>query len=179
MRLDVGCRRCSFRVHRAVITVAPGAGPCDVGSLMRAENEIDGRAEPVDCFLFQARVVATRVTCAMFLALATGSTAVAQRPAITIAGVVQDQTGAVLPGAIVELMNNNRVTVQSTPTDVVGLFHFNDVTPDQYQIVAKFEGFSPGLTRVRVTTRPPAMQRLVLNIAGLKQEITVNSGAAE
>ena len=94
-----------------------------------------------------------------------------------VTGVVQDQTGAVLPGARVELLNPAGTTLASTSTDGVGTFRFDNVSTGQYQIRAQFEGFAPLVARVRVGGRGAAGQKLVLGIAGLKQEITVSDAA--
>jgi hypothetical protein len=115
----------------------------------------------------------------LLVLLLPGSPSFAQRAAVSVTGVVQDQTGAVLTGAVVDLLNGRGVVVQSTTTDSVGVFRFDGVSTDQYQIVARFEGFNPASTRVRVTTRSPGAQKLVLSIAGLKQEITVSNSLAE
>src|SRR5215831_13164132 len=107
-----------------------------------------------------------RVLSILLALMSPGSLSFAQRAAVSVTGVVQDQTGAVLPGAVVDLLNSGGVVAQSTTTDGVGVFRFDSVSADQYQIVARFEGFNPASTRIRVTTRAPGPQRLVLGIAG-------------
>ena len=123
---------------------------------------------------------------AIFLGIvcvAVASVALAQgqpRPAVT--GVVQDQTGAVLANATVELVSISGAAssvVQSTTADGTGTFRFENVAPGQYELRATYEGFTPVSTRLRVGPRPPGNQKLVLAIAGLKQEITVSNAAAE
>ena len=88
---------------------------------------------------------------------------------------MQDQTGAVLANAAVDLVTANGAVLQSTTTDGSGAFRFERVAAGQYQILARYEGFAPSSARVRVATRPPVAQKLVLAIAGLTQEITVSS----
>ena len=78
-----------------------------------------------------------------------------------------------------DLATSSGVVIQSTTTDGVGMFRFDGIPAGQYQVVARFEGFTPASTRVRVTTRPPGAQKLVLGIAGLTQEITVSNAGAE
>src|SRR5207244_13520156 len=67
------------------------------------------------------------------------------------------------------------VVAQTTTADGTGTFRFGGVTPGQYELHARFEGFKPIVVRVRVTARSPAAQKLVLPIAGLAQEITVSN----
>lgn len=98
---------------------------------------------------------------------------------LVVAGVVQDQTGAILAGAMVELIDGVGQPVETIRTDAVGLFRFERVAPGTYQLRATFEGFTPATTRVRVSTRPVSAQTLVLKIASLTQEITVRTGSIE
>ena len=103
-------------------------------------------------------------------------------PPLIVAGVVQDQTGAVLAGATVELASVSggaTSVVQSTTADGAGAFRFGTVAPGQYELRAKYEGFNPASARVRVGSRSPGPQKLVLSIAGLSQEITVSNAAAQ
>lgn len=95
---------------------------------------------------------------------------------VALSGVVQDQTGAVLPGATIDLANAAGAVVQSTTADAAGAFRFDKVAPGQYELHARFEGFKPAKTRVRVGGRAPAPQKLVLGLADLTQEITVSNG---
>src|SRR6266849_2011478 len=115
----------------------------------------------------------------LLVAAMLGGAAQAPAPGVTVAGVVQDQTGAVLAGATVELVNAAGAVAQSTAADAVGAFHFDRVTPGTYQLRATFEGFKPASTRVRVGTRAPSAQKLVLDLASISQEITVSNAAAE
>ena len=106
--------------------------------------------------------------------------AVAQTPpSITLTGVLQDQTGAILPGGSVDLVTPGGAVVKSTKTDQAGAFRFEMVATGTYDLRAVFEGFAPGSIRVRVGTRPPPPQRLMLKVAGLKQEITVTNAVAQ
>ena len=98
---------------------------------------------------------------------------------VVVAGVVQDQTGAVLSGAAVELVDARGGVVQTTDADAVGDFRFDRVTPGIYQLRASFAGFAPASTRLRVGTRAPSPQRLVLDLAAISQEITVSNVAVE
>ena len=96
---------------------------------------------------------------------------------VAVTGVVQDQTGAVLPSATVELVNAAGAVVETTTADMGGAFHFDAVAPGTYELRAGYEGFKPAIAKVRVGTRPPSLQRLVLDLAALTQEITVSSAA--
>ena len=122
-------------------------------------------------------------TCALAFCVAMATAAAAQTPPRrAITGVVQDQTGAVLAGANVELASvagTAPSVPQSTTADGTGTFRFENVAPGQYELRATYEGFKPASTRVRVGSRAPGTQKLLLAIAGLTQEITVSNAAAE
>jgi hypothetical protein len=111
---------------------------------------------------------------------ATATLAAAQPPpGIAVSGIVQDQTGAVLAAAKVELVNAAGAVLQTTAADARGAFRFEGVAPGQYELRARYEGFRPASARVRVGTRPPPSQKLVLDLAGLASEITVSNAATE
>ncbi len=96
---------------------------------------------------------------------------------VTVTGIVQDQTGAVLTGATVDLAAGGRV-VRSVATDAVGAFHFDGVAPGTYELRAHFEGFKDLSSRVRVGSRAPSPQKLVLDLASIAQDVTVSNVAA-
>jgi hypothetical protein len=92
-----------------------------------------------------------------------------------VSGTVRDQTGAVLPGARVELVDTSGTTVRSGVTDGAGNYSFDAVPPGTYDVAAEFEGFRRASTRIRVTAgRVSAGHVLVLQLASVPQEVTVN-----
>src|SRR5689334_11492315 len=108
--------------------------------------------------------------------------AFAQSPprGVTVAGVVQDQTGAVLPGAVVTLSGPGAATAApEATTDQSGQFRFERVLPGEYDIRAEFPGFTQRATHVRIGTRTPSPLTIVLPIEGVTQEVAVSGGGAE
>jgi hypothetical protein len=104
----------------------------------------------------------------------------AQTPAsVAVVGVVQDQTGGLLAAATVELVNGAGAIVRTTQADAAGAFRFEGVTPGQYELRARYEGFNSATARVRVGVRAPSAQRFVLGLADIRQEITVSNAATE
>jgi carboxypeptidase family protein/TonB-dependent receptor-like protein len=117
---------------------------------------------------------------ALIFVCATAALASAQPAApVVLSGVVQDQTGAVLPGATVELVGAGGAIAQSAAADGAGTFRFENVPPGPYELRATFAGFKSASLRVRVGARSPSPQKLVLGLANLQQEITVSNGATE
>jgi len=122
-----------------------------------------------------------KLASALCVCCALSGLAAAQPPpsSVALSGVVQDQTGSVLPAATVELVNASGAIVQRTVADAAGAFRFERVAPGAYELRAGYEGFKPATTRLRVGTRAPGSQRLVLSLADLTQEVTVSTAAAE
>ena len=115
----------------------------------------------------------------ILIAALLGGGAQAAPVGVSVTGVVQDQTGAVLAGANVELLDAAGAVVRTTAADTVGGFRFDGIRAGSYQIRASFEGFKAAATRLRVANRAPGTQRLVLDLATLTQEITVSSGTSD
>jgi len=91
--------------------------------------------------------------------------------------VVRDQTGAVLRGAAVELVSESGVASATTTTDANGEFRFESVTTGTYQLRVHFEGFRLFSVELRLAgRRAPPFQTIVLDLAGVPQDITVKAG---
>ena len=66
---------------------------------------------------------------------------------VAVAGVVQDQTGAVLPGAAVVLSPSGAATTpEQATTDHSGAFRFEAIAPGEYDIRTAFPGFTAKVT---------------------------------
>jgi hypothetical protein len=99
---------------------------------------------------------------------------------VSVAGVVEDQTGAVLPGAAVTLSPSGPGTAaRQATTDQRGAFRFDEIAPGDYDIRTAFPGFTAKTTRVRVGTRAPSPLAIVLAIEGVTQEVSVSGGGPE
>jgi hypothetical protein len=106
-----------------------------------------------------------------------GSPQSAAPDAQPLRGVVRDQTGAVLPGARVELRDEADSLVRTATTNAGGEYLIERVPPGTYALNVQFEGFRPAIVRVRVAARrAPAPQTIVLDLASQTQEVTVDVG---
>src|SRR5437016_2659451 len=72
---------------------------------------------------------------------------IAQRTTATFAGIVQDPSGAVLPGATVELMNEGTNAVISKVTSETGDFLFDYVPVGSYTLKIEMPGFKTHQSR--------------------------------
>ena len=115
------------------------------------------------------------VVMAVFLLLLVPQTATSSRHPIH--GSVRDQTGAVLPGARVEIRDQRDLVVRATTTGANGEYVLPEVPPGDYVLHVEFDGFRPSSVSVRLAGRqaPPA-QNVVLELAAQAQEVTVNVG---
>ena len=71
------------------------------------------------------------------------SSAHAQFDSAQISGVVQDTTGAVLPGVDVTLVNVGTRSERQAVTNERGLYTFPNVPVGEYRITAMLSGFKP------------------------------------
>ena len=74
------------------------------------------------------------------LCLAVAAPAIAQVQSGTIAGIVHDEQGAVLPGVTVTLSGVDRSATFVTEAD--GRFRFLDLPPGTYKLTSDLQGFS-------------------------------------
>jgi hypothetical protein len=104
----------------------------------------------------------------------------AQSPStrFAISGVIQDQAGAAIAGALVELTSGS-VTQQSATTDQSGGFRFNRLPLGKYQVRVSSEGFAVATVDVNVGPQPLPPLQVVLAIASLHQETTITSELAK
>jgi len=119
---------------------------------------------------------------AMLLSLVLAAGGALKTPArvVAVAGVVRDQTGAVLPGAQITLVSAGTTNpLQSAATDASGLFRFDGVRPGAYEIHAEFPGFKTKIAAITVGARAPGTVTLVMEIEGFAQDVSVTTGGAE
>src|ERR1035437_7565284 len=84
----------------------------------------------------------------------------------TVVGTVADPSGAIIPGARVELKNAVTGYAQVTITDAAGGYRFNNVPWSEYVVKAAAEGFATLKQAVEVRSGVPLVVPLMLNLAG-------------
>src|SRR6202011_3374996 len=88
----------------------------------------------------------------------------------TIAGTVKDSTGAVLPGARVELQQKG----PSAVSDAQGQFIISNLPPASYTLSVSYVGFSPLQTSATVTAGQVTHVDAVLQVETASQVVTVS-----
>jgi Carboxypeptidase regulatory-like domain/TonB-dependent Receptor Plug Domain len=92
----------------------------------------------------------------------------------TIAGVVQDVSGGVLPGVTVTATSQERGTVRTAVTDENGRYVFASMAIGNYTIDANLSGFAPvKLTDNLVETEKTTSVPVELKVGGLTDAVTV------
>ena len=95
----------------------------------------------------------------------------------TICGTVQDQSGAMIPGAIVHLNASNARL--STRTDHAGEFCFAALLPGTYELVAQAPEFQPHHQTIVVQSGEKVRTAISLSLEVAPQQVTVVEGTAD
>jgi len=97
----------------------------------------------------------------------------------TIHGIVLDQTGGVVPDAVVEIHNPVSGYRQATKTDGTGEFRFLNVPPNPYHLVVSRDGFQSAVQDVDVRSSVPVELKLTILAKGVAERVTVESSSAD
>jgi len=97
----------------------------------------------------------------------------------TIQGTVLDSTGAVVPGAKVEISNPVTGFSRSTVSDAAGSFLFRNVPENPYHLSAQAPGFAPMAQDVDVRSSVPITLELRMNVASASTTVEVRGEAAD
>src|SRR5258708_6032991 len=105
----------------------------------------------------------------------TGASAAQSRATtVSLAGVVRDTTGLVLPGATVELRRQGEPSpTRSTVSAADGTFVFPDVRVGAYRLWVRFPAFDPFDQTVTVAGTSPRPLMVILALSGLQEHISV------
>ena len=107
------------------------------------------------------------------LALAGATTAFAQITAATLSGTINDQTGAVLPGATVEVKNLDTGLTRSVVSNGNGLFVVPGLPPGRYEIKGTLDGFSSAVqSGIVLSVGQQAALTLMLKVGAAGTETT-------
>ena len=91
-----------------------------------------------------------------------------------VRGSVKDDTGGVIPGAVVTLANQNG-TVQTTNSSAVGNYTFRSVPSGTYTVSATYAGLQQeGMKSVTVNAGQGAIANIVMTVQAQRQEVTVS-----
>jgi hypothetical protein len=109
-----------------------------------------------------------------------GTNAYAQGGAATssLAGVVTDTSGAVIPGATITVKNDATATEFTAVSNEQGAFTVPAIDPGGYTVTVTLQGFKTAvLNNVRVTAAVPATVKVALEVGGVEETIQVSAGS--
>jgi hypothetical protein len=93
---------------------------------------------------------------------------------VTLSGTAMDQTGAVIPGEKLTLLNKTTGETRKTESDQSGHFSFGRVAPGEYVLRGEAEGFNPAELAITVGAKPLTDIKLKMEIT-ISEDVTVNS----
>ena len=93
----------------------------------------------------------------------------------TVRGTVTDPSGAVIPNAVVHLTNQVSGFDRTAATNSQGEFEFSNVPFNTYRIRISADGFAPLSQTLGIQSVVGTSLKLVLQIAGASQTVTVES----
>ena len=121
----------------------------------------------------------TRLLLSMVLIAVLGSLSLAgQSETGRITGKVTDPDGAVIPGAVVTIVNQDTLVKREVKSDTMGTYSAPGLPEGRYQIIVAAEGFSRRTSQIMNLA---AGQTVVFNagiaVTGVEQEVHVNAAA--
>lgn len=106
------------------------------------------------------------------------SFAMAQTTKGTIAGVVTDKSGAVVPGATVTATAANGGDTRTATTGQSGEYRLETLTPGEYVVTVKAQGFAiTKVSGVTVRTSIITSNNVAMEVAGTTETVTVEASA--
>src|ERR1700741_3259018 len=112
----------------------------------------------------------------LFLFSSAFSMLCAQSNSGSIAGVVTDPSGAVVPGAAVSIQNPVRAYKRSATTDSAGHFRFSNLPFNPYHLTVTKDGFATFVGDVDVNSIVPVASNIRLKIGAASNTVTVEGG---
>ena len=97
----------------------------------------------------------------------------------SLSGVVSDPTGAVVPGATVEIHNPVSQFSRSATTDGEGRFSFTNIPFNPYHLSVTAKGFGAYSQDLDVRSAVPLNLKVALQIQGSAQNVTVEANASD
>jgi len=94
---------------------------------------------------------------------------------VKLSGIVRDPTGALIPGAKVQLERAGGAVIATVTTDSGGRFQLAQPASGDYELIVMCPGFSPLDRALHVAQTPLAPLTLTLKIADVADSVTVNA----
>ena len=97
----------------------------------------------------------------------------------TVDGQITDQSGAVVPGADIKLVDVDTGTTRTTISNETGRYIFVNVPPGNYKLTVGMAGFATTeITSVKASVGTPATVDAVLKVGAAAETVVVEAGGA-
>src|SRR5262245_30350840 len=114
------------------------------------------------------------IVIAVVLCLLTAEFASAQTATATISGLIQDPSGAVLPGVNVSARSSETGRTRTTVTDETGRYSIVNLEPGEYQVRAELQGFQTAVrSGVIASIAGTTVVDVQMRVGTVSQEVTV------
>jgi hypothetical protein len=97
----------------------------------------------------------------------------------TVTGTVSDPSGAVVPGAAVQIQNPVSHYSRTATTDASGQFSFPNVPFNPYHVTVNLAGFAPYSTDIDVRSAVPLDVKVTMQISATAENVTVQAEAGD
>lgn len=118
----------------------------------------------------QARFHCFFLMTSLFAGVATAQNSAATR---VLSGTIQDQSGALIPGANIDVVTGNGRPIAHGISDNAGSFSFPNIVAGSYIVDVTRDGFGEVKQTIRLGTQGRAQLRIVMQVASVSQEVTV------
>jgi len=103
----------------------------------------------------------------------------AQAPTGSIAGVVRDSAGAVVPNAVVTITNTATDFSRSLTTNAEGLYSAPALAPGEYEVRVEVQGFRNLVRQATVIAGGSTTVDLALSLGAAQEVVTVEAASAQ
>jgi hypothetical protein len=117
------------------------------------------------------------VLCAFALLIFLATSLCAQNPRGTLRGVVQDSSGARVPGARVVVQAADSSLQREVLSDAGGEFRIDELQPDLYHVTVQAKGFADATADVKVAVSSVRDITVTLKVAAFQQQTVTLDGA--
>jgi hypothetical protein len=101
-------------------------------------------------------------------------TTTAQTTTATLSGVVQDPSGAIVPGVRINARNTQTGAERNTNSDTEGRYSFTGLEPGQYELRAELSGFKTAMqSSVILTVGGATVVNLTMQVGDIKEVVEV------
>src|ERR1700751_3381130 len=94
-----------------------------------------------------------------------------------LSGVVVDPTGAVIPGALVEISDAAKGILETAKSNDLGAYQFSFLLPGRYTLKVEHPGFRQERRTVSVQVGPTVTVNITLQMASARSQISVTADA--